>query len=48
VVACPKDLAMFQDAVKSVGAERRLTTVDLGELVYDAMGLSSEVPEPTK
>jgi Fe-S oxidoreductase len=48
VVACPKDLAMFQDAVKSVGAERRLSAVDLGELVYEAMGLSTEVPEPTK
>ena len=48
VVACPKDLAMFQDAVKSVGAERRLTVVDLGELVFEAMGLSSEVSEPTR
>ena len=38
VVACPKDLAMFQDAVKTVGAEDRLRVVDLGELVYQAMG----------
>jgi Fe-S oxidoreductase len=37
VVACPKDLAMFQDAVKTVGAEDRLRVVDLGELVYQAM-----------
>ncbi len=39
VVACPKDLAMFQDAVKTVGAEGRLRVVDLGELVYEAMGI---------
>ena len=39
VVACPKDLVMFQDAVKTVGAEGRLRVVDLGELVYEAMGI---------
>ena len=38
VVACPKDLVMFQDAVKTVGAEGRLRVADLGELVYEAMG----------
>jgi len=37
VVACPKDLAMFQDAVKTVGAEDRLRVVDLGELVLEAL-----------
>jgi len=42
IVACPKDLAMFQDAVKTVGAEGRLGVVDLGELVHDAMGLATE------
>jgi Fe-S oxidoreductase/nitrate reductase gamma subunit len=36
VVACPKDLAMFQDAVKTLGAEDRLRVVDLGELVWQA------------
>ncbi len=46
VVACPKDLGMFQDAVKTLGAETRLRVVDLGELVYEAMGLSGEVVEP--
>jgi Fe-S oxidoreductase len=40
VVACPKDLVMFQDAVKTVRAEDRLRVVDLGELVSEAM----EVP----
>jgi Fe-S oxidoreductase len=37
VVACPKDLVMFQEAVKTVGAEDRLRVVDLGELVHEAM-----------
>jgi Fe-S oxidoreductase len=36
VVACPKDLGMFEDAVKTVGAEDRLKVVDLGELVFEA------------
>ena len=38
VVACPKDLVMFQDAVKTLGAEGRLRVADLGELVFEAMG----------
>lgn len=37
VVACPKDLAMFQDAVKTVRAEDRLKVVDLGELVWQSV-----------
>lgn len=42
VVACPKDLAMFQDAVKTVGAEKRLRVADLAELVFEAHSLSAE------
>ena len=37
VVVCPKDLGMFEDAVKTVGAEDRLKVVDLGELVFEAI-----------
>ncbi len=37
VVACPKDLGMFEDAVKTVGAEGKLRVVDLGELVFEAI-----------
>ena len=47
VVACPKDLGMFQDAVKTVGAEGRLRVADLGELVYEAMEISTKLSEPT-
>ncbi len=42
VVACPKDLVMFQDAVKTVGAETRLRVADLAELVNEAMVTPSE------
>jgi Fe-S oxidoreductase len=42
VVACPKDLTMFQDAVKTLDAEDRLRVVDLGELVFEATGLSAQ------
>ena len=43
VVACPKDLAMFQDAVKTLGAEDRLRVVDLGELVWQATCANQKV-----
>ena len=44
VVACPKDLGMFEDAVKTVGAEGRLRVVDLGELVWEALEVPTEAP----
>jgi len=37
VVACPKDVAMFRDAVKTTGSEDRLKVQELTELVYEAM-----------
>jgi Fe-S oxidoreductase len=37
VVACPKDMAMFQDAVKTTGLESTLTVRELSELVWDAV-----------
>jgi Fe-S oxidoreductase len=36
VVACPKDLAMYSDAVKTTGHEDRLTVVDIVSLVAEA------------
>ena len=47
VVACPKDYAMLQDAVKTVGAESRLRVVDLSELVEEATANPQEVVEPS-
>lgn len=37
VVACPKDVTMFRDAVKTTGSESRLQVKDLIELVYEAL-----------
>ncbi|MBM3854003.1 MAG: (Fe-S)-binding protein, partial [Verrucomicrobia bacterium] len=36
VVACPKDLAMFQDAAKTAGQEGKIVIQDIAELVRDA------------
>ncbi|MGC8989914.1 MAG: (Fe-S)-binding protein, partial [Verrucomicrobiia bacterium] len=44
VVACPKDLAMFRDAVKTTGAESRIVVIDIAELVAEA--LTEESPKP--
>ncbi|MBZ5726116.1 MAG: 4Fe-4S dicluster domain-containing protein [Acidobacteriia bacterium] len=38
VVVCPKDLVMFQDAIKTTGLEGRLEVKELSELVEQAMG----------
>ena len=38
VVVCPKDLVMFQDALKTTGLGGRLEVRELSELVEQAMG----------
>jgi Fe-S oxidoreductase len=37
VVACPKELPMFRDALKTTGLEGRLVVHDLAELVAEAI-----------
>jgi hypothetical protein len=37
VVACPKDVTMYRDAVKTTEYESRLQVRDLIDLVYEAM-----------
>jgi Fe-S oxidoreductase len=37
IVACPKDLVMFQDAIKTAGLEGRLAVKDMIELVEEAL-----------
>lgn len=37
VVACPKDIVMFQDAVKTTGNEGKLEIKDISELVFESM-----------
>ncbi len=39
IVACPKDVAMYTDAVKTSGCEGQIVVKDLIELVAEAMGL---------
>jgi Fe-S oxidoreductase len=38
VTACPKDYAMYTDAVKSLGKSDAIEVVDLIELVVEALG----------
>ncbi|MGD0019170.1 MAG: (Fe-S)-binding protein [Candidatus Limnocylindrales bacterium] len=38
VVACPKDLTMYRDAVKTAGQEDRIEVKDMIELVEEALG----------
>jgi Fe-S oxidoreductase len=38
VVACPKDVVMYTDAVKSSGNEGKIEVVDIARLVAEAMG----------
>jgi Fe-S oxidoreductase len=42
VVSCPKDLVMFQDAVKTTGLEGTLSVKDAIELVEAALGSTEE------
>jgi Fe-S oxidoreductase len=37
IVACPKDLTMYRDAVKTTGEEQKMVVKDLIELVLEAM-----------
>lgn len=44
VVACPKDVTMYQDAVKTSGNEGRVVVKDIIELVYEALEAQVTVP----
>jgi Fe-S oxidoreductase len=37
IVACPKDVTMYRDAVKTTGLEDSLEILDLAEIVYEAL-----------
>lgn len=43
VVACPKDVVMFRDAVKTTGYEGRIAVKDLADLVWEAVA-----PQPVE
>ena len=40
IVACPKDVTMYRDAVKTTGNEELIETKDIIELVSEALGMS--------
>lgn len=44
VVACPKDVTMFRDAVKTVGQEGEIEVKDIIELVEEALVEASPMP----
>jgi Fe-S oxidoreductase len=44
VVACPKDIAMFRDAVKTTGNEGKLSVKDIVELVSEAIECEGKEP----
>jgi Fe-S oxidoreductase len=46
VVSCPKDLTMFEDALKATGNEARFTVRELIELVREALGERQVAPAP--
>ena len=46
VVACPKDIAMFCDAIKTTGNEGKIVVKDIAELIAEAMEENPQ-SEPT-
>ncbi len=44
VVACPKDVTMYTDAVKTSGNEGKIAVKDIIELVYEALEAQVTVP----
>jgi Fe-S oxidoreductase len=39
VVCCPKDVSMFEDAIKNTGRHDEITLAELSELVLEALDL---------
>ena len=44
VVACPKDVTMYTDAVKTSSSEGKIEVRDIIELVYEALEAQVTVP----
>ena len=43
VTACPKDVTMYEDAIKTSGHQGELVLRELSELVYEALELHAAV-----
>jgi hypothetical protein len=46
VVSCPKDLTMFEDALKTTGNEGKFVVRELIELLRDALEQEQAAPTP--
>ena len=46
VVACPKDVTMYEDAIKTSGHQGEIELRELSELVLEALDLDRDEPEP--
>jgi Fe-S oxidoreductase len=46
VVSCPKDLTMFEDALKTTGLEGKFVVREMIELIREAVDLPAEAPAP--
>ena len=47
VVCCPKDLTMYEDALKTTGNEERFVVRELIELVADAVSIPDKLAKLT-
>lgn len=41
VVCCPKDVSMFEDAIKNTGRQKEFTLAELSELVLESLDLGA-------
>ena len=48
IVACPKDVTMYEDAIKTSGHQGELELRELSELVLEALDLDEAEPEPSR
>jgi len=48
VVCCPKDVTMYEDAIKTSGHQGEIELRELTELVWESVDLSEPVAEGTR
>jgi Fe-S oxidoreductase len=48
IVACPKDVIMYSDAVKTTGSEDKIEVRDIIQLVEESLGIAEVVDQPTE
>jgi hypothetical protein len=48
IVACPKDVIMYSDAVKTTGSEDKIEVRDIIQLVEESLGMAEVVDQQTE